>query len=183
MVLSFAARKAFCMVAFSRDTLSARCLEVCLDLMIKCSGTKCPYLPKQCGRLLRPSCLFWWGAEKVPEAQKPAWPWVAGSFFLWNRRVKAWCSDFRKNCWACRGYDDEFFKVAFLTGNVATSLKVSVFHHFLFIMRLWGEAAIFYCSLNWDCCICFSFVREQDLAKVEKLCKMEFALSLNSKAH
>lgn len=27
------------MVAFSRDTLSARCLEVCLDLMIKCSGT------------------------------------------------------------------------------------------------------------------------------------------------
>lgn len=45
------------------------------------------------------------------------------------------------------------------------------------------EASSFYCSLNWDCCICFSFITEQDLARVEKLCKVEFALSLDSEAH
>lgn len=134
VMLSFASRKAFC-IDFSRRNPSARYLQVCLDLTIKSTAAKCSYNPKQLGRLLRPSCVFsrrnW---TLVPETQKPAWPWIAGSFFLWNRRPKAWCSGFRRNCWACRGSDDEFFKVAFLMRNVATSLKACAFHHFLSIM-------------------------------------------------
>jgi len=64
-------------------------------------------------------------------------------------------------------------------------LKVYVFHLFLFMLAFCGDggALSFYCSSEQDCCICFSFVTEQILARAEKLRELEFALSLNSEAH
>lgn len=137
---AFAARKAFCTVAFRRDTHSARYLQAWLDLTIK-TGTKCPCLPREDGRILRPSCIILLGSwTLVSETQKPAWSWIAGNIFLWNRRVKAWRSSFRRNCWACRVSDDEFFQAAFLTRNVAMSLKVQL-KKFLFKLSFcrWGR--------------------------------------------
>lgn len=68
---------------------------------------------------------------------------------------------------------------------MATSPKVYVFHHFLFMLSFCGDegALSFYCSSKQDCSICFSFATEQVLARVEKLRELEFALSLNSEAH
>lgn len=79
---AFAARKAFCTVPFTRDTHSARCLQAWLDLTINTRGTECPCLPKEHGRLLRPSCIILMGSwTLVSESQKPAWPWAAETSF------------------------------------------------------------------------------------------------------